>query len=121
MTDEPREQSDPTADRKDKPAHGQDRVLLQSAYAADPKGVFDAIMAGADVNAADPETGLTALHLAVGTNNLGLVRTLVETFHARFQPDALGRWPTLIAAQARVDDALSDYIVQAEAKAVGLA
>ncbi|NIJ60307.1 hypothetical protein FHS82_004178 [Pseudochelatococcus lubricantis] len=30
-------------------------------------------------------------------------------------PDATGRWPTVIAAEVGVDDALSDYIVEAEA------
>ena len=99
----------------------QNLKLLQCAYAADQKGVIAALHAGADVDAVDPVTGLSALHIAVGTNNLTLTQMLVKQFHATFKPDATGRWPTLIAAQAQVDDLLSDYIVEAEAKAVGLA
>jgi hypothetical protein len=118
MTDEPEEDSASPARVRTAAARQQDRILLQRAYAADMKGVFSAIMAGADVNAADPTTGLTALHIAVGTNNLTLAKILIETWKAKFKPDAGGRWPTLIAAEARVDDALSDYIVEAEAKAI---
>lgn len=95
--------------------HDRDEALRCSAYAADTAGVIAALKGGANVNAADPLTGLTALHLAVGTNNLALTRILIEDWKAAFMPDATGRWPTVIAAEAGVDDALSDYIVEAEA------
>lgn len=93
-----------------------DRALLRSAYAADTKGVIAALEDGADVNAADALTGLTALHIAVGTNNLHLTRILVEDWEASFGPDNRGRWPTYMAAEAQVDDALTDYILEAEVK-----
>lgn len=96
-----------------------DQALLRSAYAADTKGVIAALEDGANVNAADQTTGLTALHIAVGTNNLHLTRILVEDWEAGFGPDAKGRWPTLIAAEAQVDEALADYIVMAEDQALG--
>lgn len=112
--DKPRPSREQSAEDRRK----QDQRMLQCAYAADVKGVIAELNAGADVNAADPTTGLTALHIAVGTNNLTLARVLVYQFRAAFKPDGAGRWPTLIAAQAQVDDALSDYIVEAEAKAV---
>lgn len=96
--------------------HDRDRELLRLAYAADTAGVIAALKGGADVNAIDPLTGLTALHIAVGTNNLALTRILIEDWNARFMADARGRWPTVIAAEARVDDALADYIVEAEAQ-----
>ncbi|MFC3071581.1 ankyrin repeat domain-containing protein [Shinella pollutisoli] len=95
------------------------QLMLRCAYAADIKGVVEALKAGADVNATDPFMGLTALHIAVSTNNLSLTRILVEDWHAAFKADAAGRWPTLIAAEAEVDDALSDYIVEAEAEFIG--
>lgn len=118
MVDEPEQESPDEKPRDAKAANPeQDRLLLQCAYAADMKGVSDALKAGADVNATDPVMGLTALHIAVGTNNLTLAHMLVEQWRAVFKPDATGRWPTLVAAEARVDDALADYIVQAEAKA----
>lgn len=95
-----------------------DQLMLRRAYAADLDGVIAALKAGANVNATDPVMGLTALHIAVSTNNLTLTQILIEDWHAAFMADARGRWPTLIAAEAEVDDALSDYIVEAEAKAI---
>lgn len=93
------------------------QLMLRRAYAADIKSVVEALKAGADINATDPHMGLTALHIAVSMNNLPLTRILVEDWNAAFKADAVGRWPTLIAAEAEVDDDLSDYIVEAEARA----
>lgn len=94
-----------------------DRALLRAAYDADTKGVIAALEDGANVNAVDPVTGLSALHIAVGTNNLPLTQILVEDWEAAFGPDAHGRWPTVIAGTCRVDEALADYIVEAESRA----
>jgi hypothetical protein len=104
------------------PQHGRDRsgshdpngALLRAAYAADSAAAIAALEDGADVNAADPITGLTALHIAVGTNNLPLTRILIEDWNAPFGPDGKGRWPSVIAAECRVDGLLADYIVEAE-------
>jgi len=96
--------------------HAQ-KAFLSAVYNADNDKAVAALKQGVDVNATDPVMGLTALHLAVGTNNLTLTQILVEDWHAEFKPDGTGRWPTSIAAHARVDDALSNYIVEAEAKA----
>lgn len=93
-----------------------DRTLLRAVYDADTKGVIAALEDGANVNAVDPSTGLSALHIAVGTNNLPLTQMLVEDWEAAFGPDARGRWPTMIAATCRVDEALADYIVEAESR-----
>jgi hypothetical protein len=91
-----------------------DRALLRAAYDADINGAVAALEAGADSDFADPDTGLAALHIAVGTNQLALVRVLIEDWGATIGPDERGRWPTVIAARSRVDDDLSDYIVEAE-------
>ena len=109
------------------PQHGRDRTsshdpngaLLRAAYAADSAAAIAALEDGADVSAGDPVTGLTALHIAVGTNNLPLVRILIEDWNAHFGPDGKGRWPSVIAAECRVDDDLADYIVEAESKFLG--
>lgn len=93
-------------------------ALLRSAYAADSASVIEALEDGADVRFADPVTGLTALHIAVGTNNLPLTRILVEDWAAPFGPDGKGRWPSTIAAMSQVDGLLADYIVEAEAQAL---
>jgi len=92
--------------------------LVNAAYDADMKGVMQALSAGADINYAMPKSGLTALHVAVGTNNLPLVRYLVEERGARFKPDRYGRWPTTMAAECRADGDLCDYIVEKEAEAI---
>jgi hypothetical protein len=98
-----------------------DQALLRAAYDADTKGVIAALEDGANVNAVDSSTGLSALHIAVGTNNLPLTQILVEDWEAAFGPDARGRWPTVIAGTCRVDEALADYIVEAEAKSLSSA
>jgi plasmid stability protein len=95
-----------------------DRALLKAAYDADFDGAITALEAGADIDFADPDTGLAALHIAVGTNQLALVRALIEEWGANIGPDRRGRWPSVIAARSRVDDDLSDYVVEAEAKAL---
>ncbi|MBN8997713.1 MAG: ankyrin repeat domain-containing protein [Rhizobiales bacterium] len=90
--------------------------LLQAAYAGDLDGVQSAIAQGADADSVHEQTGLTALHIAVGTNNLAMTRYLIEDAGARIGPDRSGRWPTVIAAECRTSDELCDYIVEAEAK-----
>lgn len=93
-----------------------DRALLKAVYDADFNEAVAALEAGADIDFADPDTGLAALHIAVGTNNLALTRELIEEWGAQIAPDGRGRWPTVIAARSRVDDDLADYIVEAEGK-----
>jgi hypothetical protein len=70
------------------------------------------------LNEVDRITGMTALHIAVGRNNLELTKALVEA-GAKFIPDGQGRMPSVIAAEMEVDEELQDYIVEAEAKAAG--
>jgi hypothetical protein len=113
----------PKRSRKPRPddetaARQLDHALLKAVYDADLDSTLAALDDGADVNAADPQTGLAALHIAIGTNNLTLTRILVEDWGAAIKPDGRGRWPTLIAAQCRVDEDLSDYVVEAEEKAL---
>jgi uncharacterized protein len=92
--------------------------LLQAAYDGSLDGVREAIANGADVDTVHEKTGLSALHLAIGTNNLTLARYLIEEAGIIFGPDRSGRWPTLIAAQCKVSEEFGDYIVEHEAKIV---
>lgn len=96
----------------------QSAALLRSAFDGDLDGVKAALAKGADVNAVDPATGLAALHIAVGTNDLELCRYLIDESGATIVPDRAGRWPTLIAAQCHAGEALCDYIVEREAHAI---
>jgi hypothetical protein len=64
----------------------------------------------------DPGTGMTALHIAVGRNNLPLVHELVEA-GAAFVPDNEGRMPSLIAILCETGEELQDYITEAEQQA----
>jgi ankyrin repeat protein len=105
------------------PAPQEAAALLQAAlyrfaHDGDLDGVRQVVEKGANVNLWHDQTGLTALHLAVGTNNLALVKYLLETAGADLVPDRSGRWPTIIAAECRVDEALCDYIVEKEAELI---
>jgi ankyrin repeat protein len=93
-----------------------DHEMLEAAYYGRFEAVKTAIRNGADVNAVHEQTGLTALHLAIGTNNLRLARYLIEEAGIIFGPDRSGRWPTLIAAQCRVSEEFGDYIVEHEGR-----
>jgi len=88
--------------------------LHSCSHAGNLEGVRKAVKEGADINSWHDQTGLTALHIAVGTNNLALVQYLLEA-GAKLIPDRAGRWPTVIAAECRADDELCDYIVEREA------
>lgn len=89
--------------------------FIHAASDGDLASVVRCALDGADVDAVDPSTGLQALHIAVGTNNLLMTRYLVEQCGASFGPDRSGRWPTIVAADCSVDNVVGDYIVEAEA------
>src|SRR5277367_3896990 len=55
------------------------------------------------VDFVDDATGLTALHIAVGTDSLRTAKFLVER-GASFLPDKRGRMPTTVAAECEVSD-----------------
>jgi ankyrin repeat protein len=61
----------------------------------------------------DPVTGLTALHIAIGRNDLSLTKLLVQA-GAAFCPDKQGRMPSTIAALMEVNDELLDYVAEME-------
>jgi uncharacterized protein len=71
------------------------------------------------IDSSDEETGLTALHIAVGRDQLKLAQYLVER-GAAFFPDKQGRMPSTIAAECEVSDEMCDFIAEAEAKAEGV-
>jgi len=98
-----------------------DEDLLSAAYHGRLDAVQRALAAGADIEAADPDTGLTALHLAVGRSHLDIVQFLIEGAGAAIKPDGFGRWPTVIAGECQSSQQVCDYIVEREAEVVGSA
>jgi uncharacterized protein len=73
----------------------------------------------APIDFADETTGLTALHMAVGQDELEVAQFLVER-GAAFVPDRQGRLPSVVAAECEVSDEMCDFIAEAEAKAEGV-
>lgn len=94
--------------------------MVGPAYHGDTAVVEKRIAAGIDVNMVDQATGLSALHVAVGTNNLDLTKTLVEEHGAAFFADCYGRWPSLIALRHAKSEELVDYVCEAEARFLAL-
>lgn len=90
-------------------------TFRQAVLTSDFAAIRGALENGANVDEIEEKTGLAALHLAVGLNDLEMTSFLIDQCGASFFPDRFGRWPTLIAAENRVDDALADYIVEKEA------
>ena len=89
-------------------------AFFEAAYKGELNRVEASLLFGVPVDLADKVTGMTALHLAVGRNNLELARFLVQ-HGASFVPDKQGRMPTTIAAECEVSEELCDFIVEAEA------
>ena len=90
--------------------------LLRSAFRGENTAAAVALDQGADVNTMQTSSGLTALHIAVGTNNLELAQILSEHYAASFVPDRFGRWPSVVAAECQANAEMQDYIVEAEAR-----
>lgn len=102
-------------DLPDRPERGAG--LIAAAFAGDLERIASALDRGADIDALDPGTGLAALHIAVGRDDIEMCRLLLQR-GASFFPDRFGRWPTLVAAECRVSDELCDFIAEREAAAM---
>jgi ankyrin repeat protein len=89
-------------------------ALIAAAFDGDLDAVRRILSGGADVNVTDPFSGLSALHIAAGRDDLAMCRLLID-HNARFFADGFGRWPTIVAAECRVSVAVCDFIVEAEA------
>ncbi len=92
----------------------QNLGLLRDAYEGDINRLRGVLVPEKLRSVRDPQTGFTLLHIAVGTNNLELLRFLLEEVNVPFTPDARGRWPSLIAAECGASEALNDYLVEKE-------
>lgn len=116
MTDEPEDETaTATPTKTDDDADKVNHELIRGAYIGSDVIVARALNNGADIDFIDPETGFCALHIAIGANNLPLTQMLVEN-ECTFFPDRFNRWPSLIAAECEVDEALTDYVAEQEAR-----
>jgi uncharacterized protein len=91
-------------------------TAFDAAFSGRIGDLKEAFSAGLSVNAVDPKTGLGFLHIAIGKNDSAMTKYLVEEAKVPFFSDRFGRWPSLVAAECRVDDDLSDYVVTKEAE-----
>jgi ankyrin repeat protein len=95
--------------------------LLEYAWLGDTAKVRmivdDDYSRGRFLDEIDERTGMNALHIAVGRNNLEVVKLLVDA-GIQFIPDKEGRMPSLIAALCDASEELQDYIAEAEEKAL---
>ncbi len=103
----------------DRPRYDKDDMLA-AAFRGETETVLAAIADGKNVDFTDERTGLSALHIAVGSNNLPLTRALVETCNASFFSDRFGRWPSVVALECKAGDEMADYICHAEARFLGM-
>jgi len=117
MIDEPDDETaTATTTETDTDVDEENRRMIRAAYIGADAIVVSALENGADVDCTDAENGFCALHIAIGANNLPLTRTLIEDGNAAFFPDGFGRWPSLIAAECEVDEQLTDYVAEQEAR-----
>jgi hypothetical protein len=93
--------------------------LLDCAYNNELKLAEALIKQHAPIDFVDWQTGLTALHIAVGRDHLQMAKYLVDS-GALFLPDKQGRTPSVVAAECEVSDEMCDFIAEAEAKAEGI-
>jgi hypothetical protein len=88
--------------------------LVAAAFAGDLATVERLLHGGTDIDVTDPVSGMSALHIAAGRDDLAMCELLID-HNARFFADGFGRWPTIVAAECRVSEAVCDFIVEAEA------
>ncbi|MFA5947821.1 MAG: ankyrin repeat domain-containing protein [Candidatus Gracilibacteria bacterium] len=91
-------------------------AFFAAVYDGDVAGASLFLDGGLAVDTKHASTGMSALHIAVGRNNLAMTRFLIER-GATFFPDAQGRLPSTIAGLCEVGEDLCDYIADAEARA----
>lgn len=89
---------------------------IRAVYRGDLEAIRGILDSGYPIDEIDLLTGMAALHVAVGRNDLAMVKFLVER-GASFFADSHGRWPSTIASLCEVSEELCDYIADAEARA----
>jgi uncharacterized protein len=90
--------------------------IWTAAMEGDVAAIGQALAEGQPIDGfQDSWAPVTALHLAIGADQLDAARYLVER-GAAFMPDGFGRWPSTIAALCGTSEAMNDYIDEEEAR-----
>jgi hypothetical protein len=89
-------------------------AFFKAVYRSDLPAVIAAYEGGQDLNEVDEATGMAAIHIATGLDDIEIARFLIE-HRARFFPDARGRWPSIIGIECKVSDEMLDLVLEAEA------
>lgn len=91
----------------------EDDALIAAAKAGDAVKVKDLIEAGeADVNYAEPRTGLTALHYAAGYDAIAVLKVLIRVPELDFTvKDAQGRTPSMLAYTVARNRVVGRYLI----------
>lgn len=92
----------------------QDESMLAACFRGDMRALADAYMLGANFNAVDGATGLSALHIATGSNDYEMCQILIQSYGAGFFPDRFGRWPSVVALECGASEHLCVYIAEQE-------
>ena len=87
---------------------------LRAAYEGDLHLVQQLIDENAWPDQPDEHTGLTALHIAAGTNNLELVDYLLDTVKLDIKSDAFSRFPSTVAIECQADPDIIDRLISVE-------
>jgi len=87
-------------------------AFLELIYYGDP-AVAKELVTNEMAISRDQRTGLTAMHMAIARDDLGLVNSLIE-HHARFETDSQGRLPSLFALEVEAGEEVTDVVTRAE-------
>lgn len=93
-----------------------DYWVIKAAYMGDIRLMWAAKGMGANLGTAEADTGLTAVHIAAGIDDLAMLRYLIEEEKIGLSADRFGRWPSIVAAECRASVEVIEYLADAEAK-----
>ena len=99
---------------EDEPHFGSPEVMFAACWSGNLDLLSESHALGVDINLVEDGTGLSPLHIAVGSNDYTMCRRLIEDFGARFFPDRFGRWPSLVAIECGAEDWLCAYVAERE-------
>lgn len=89
---------------------------IKAAYLGDINLLWAAEAMEADLATSETDTGLAPVHIAAGSDNMRMLRYLIEEKQVPLGPDRFGRWPSIVAAECGASTEVVVYLAEAEAK-----